>query len=66
MMFDIALCGAGWAGNVFPGGEGACENMVQNHPENMTETYWLINYVKVFNRPGEPQGVYYPTCQFGC
>uniref|UniRef100_A0A914EBN2 Uncharacterized protein n=1 Tax=Acrobeloides nanus TaxID=290746 RepID=A0A914EBN2_9BILA len=63
--FDIALCGA-WADQYIQGDEATCEDIVQNQPSLFSEAYWLVNYVKVFYKPGEPRGTYYPTCQFAC
>uniref|UniRef100_A0A914CZZ7 Glycoside hydrolase family 16 protein n=1 Tax=Acrobeloides nanus TaxID=290746 RepID=A0A914CZZ7_9BILA len=65
MMFDIALCGS-WVAENYPGGEAACENTVKFHPEEFTEAYWLINYLKVFCKPNEPCGFFEPQCEFGC
>uniref|UniRef100_A0A914DP19 GH16 domain-containing protein n=1 Tax=Acrobeloides nanus TaxID=290746 RepID=A0A914DP19_9BILA len=65
MTFDIAFCG-GWASQYVSGGEAACENVLLNDPSQFSEAYWLINYVKVFGKPGDSLGTYYPTCQFAC
>uniref|UniRef100_A0A914EJP8 GH16 domain-containing protein n=1 Tax=Acrobeloides nanus TaxID=290746 RepID=A0A914EJP8_9BILA len=65
IIFDIALCGS-WVSQFIPGGEAACEEMVNKHPELYTEAYWLINYVKVFCKPNEPCGFYEPKCEFQC
>uniref|UniRef100_A0A914C4F6 GH16 domain-containing protein n=1 Tax=Acrobeloides nanus TaxID=290746 RepID=A0A914C4F6_9BILA len=65
IIFDIALCG-GWEAGYYPGGEAACEANVKANPGNYTEAYFLINYLKVFCKPGEPCGTYYPSCQVSC
>uniref|UniRef100_A0A914DY21 GH16 domain-containing protein n=1 Tax=Acrobeloides nanus TaxID=290746 RepID=A0A914DY21_9BILA len=59
LVFDTALCGA-WTDNYLPGGEAACEDLVRNHPEEYDDAYWMINYLKVFCKPGEPCGFYDP------
>ena len=53
MIFDTGLCG-GWASGPFPGGECNCDNTVRNRPGEYSDAYWLVNYVKVFCRPGDP------------
>ncbi|CAE7231292.1 unnamed protein product, partial [Symbiodinium pilosum] len=48
LVINLDFCGD-WAGSVFPGGNQACIEYVQN-PANigaLSEAYWAINYVKV-------------------
>lgn len=48
IIFDMALCG--WAASVV---DGDCAEIVRSEPENYSEAYWLINYLKVFCKPGD-------------
>jgi len=50
--FDLTFCGD-WAGDAWADdcpGLGTCENYVKNNPANFTESYWLVNYVRVFSK----------------
>jgi hypothetical protein len=47
LIYDLTFCGD-WAGNVYPGGNGACIANVQNNPQNYSGAYWLINSIKVY------------------
>ena len=54
IVFDTTLCGD-WAGQTWTKGECAakaptCEAYVKDHPEGLTEAYWLVNSVKVFEQ----------------
>lgn len=55
-VFDVTFCGD-WAGGVFsesgcplssPDSFQSCTDYVANHPAAFKETYWEINYVKVY------------------
>jgi len=50
--FDLTFCGD-WAGDVFADdcpNMGTCENYVKSNPANFTESYWLVNYVRVYSK----------------
>uniref|UniRef100_A0A7S0A8Q0 GH16 domain-containing protein n=1 Tax=Pyrodinium bahamense TaxID=73915 RepID=A0A7S0A8Q0_9DINO len=50
LVINLDFCG-NWAGNVFPGGNGACESYVGD-PANkgsLADAFWEINSVKVFS-----------------
>ena len=49
VVINLTFCG-GWAGSIYPGGPQACENTVRNNPQLFTDAYWIINYLKVYNR----------------
>ena len=48
LVINLDFCGD-WAGSVFPGGNDACIEYVQNpaNIEALSDAYWAINYVKV-------------------
>jgi hypothetical protein len=51
IIFDNTFCGD-WAGAVFGNSCGwnvSCESFVQNNPSEFVDSYWLINYVSVYN-----------------
>uniref|UniRef100_A0A914CJ62 Uncharacterized protein n=1 Tax=Acrobeloides nanus TaxID=290746 RepID=A0A914CJ62_9BILA len=45
IVFDIAFCN--------PPMQQSCEDIVRMQPSSFADAYFLINYVKVFCRPGE-------------
>jgi len=50
VIFDIGLCSS-WAGRTFKDmcpGLGDCDSYVDMHPEAMTEAYWRVNFLRVF------------------
>jgi len=49
IVLDNTFCGD-WAGAVFnqDGCPGSCQSYVQNNPGDFTESYWAINYFKVY------------------
>ncbi|EED16874.1 endo-1,3(4)-beta-glucanase, putative [Talaromyces stipitatus ATCC 10500] len=52
IVFDITFCGD-WAGNVWSSSTcssyaSTCNSYVQNNPSAFTESYWLINSLKVY------------------
>ncbi|KFY45592.1 hypothetical protein V495_02903 [Pseudogymnoascus sp. VKM F-4514 (FW-929)] len=51
IVFDTTFCGD-WAGSVWGNGacasRGSCESYVANNPLAFSESYWLINSVKVY------------------
>jgi len=50
MVINLTYCGD-WAGASFNGpcaGLGSCNSFVQNNPGRFTESYWLINYISVY------------------
>ena len=56
IVFNTAFCGD-WAGKVWQSGGCAaatgvakCEDFVGQHPEAFKESFWLVNYVKVFSQ----------------
>ncbi|OJD36269.1 endo-beta-glucanase [Diplodia corticola] len=57
IVFDVTFCGQ-WAGNVWSTGtcasqtgNGNCINYVANNPGVFSESYWLINSLKVYTVP---------------
>ncbi|KAF4308567.1 Glycoside hydrolase family 16 [Botryosphaeria dothidea] len=57
LVFDVTFCGQ-WAGNVWSSGTCAsqtgnnnCINYVANNPGVFSESYWLINSLKVYTVP---------------
>ncbi|KAB2576729.1 putative endo-1 [Lasiodiplodia hormozganensis] len=57
IVFDVTFCGQ-WAGNVWSSGtcasqtgNGNCINYVANNPGVFSESYWLINSLKVYTVP---------------
>jgi len=51
IVFDLTFCGD-WAGNNFGTdcpGKGSCNSYVQNNPSAFAESYWNLNYVKVWS-----------------
>ncbi|KAI0013493.1 glycoside hydrolase family 16 protein [Xylariaceae sp. FL0662B] len=54
IVFDTTLCGD-WAGKVFESDStcaakaSTCQEYVANNPEAFVNSYWLINFVKVFS-----------------
>ena len=62
MIFNTAFCGD-WAGKVWENqgcakstGVKTCEEYVGQHPEAFKESFWLVNYVKVFQIQKEQNG----------
>jgi len=53
IVVDNTFCGD-WAGAVFDqdGCPGSCQSYVQNNPSDFTQSYWAINYFKVFQSSG--------------
>jgi hypothetical protein len=57
IVFDTTFCGQ-WAGNVWSQDSvcstkaSTCQEYVANNPTDFQDTYWLINYVKVFSEAG--------------
>jgi len=52
MVFDLTFCGD-WAGSAFGSdcpNKGKCNDFVQNNPSAFVESYWIINFVKVFSQ----------------
>jgi len=50
VIFDLTFCGD-WAGSTFTSdcpGLGTCNQYVQYNPQQFTEAYWNVSYVKVF------------------
>ena len=47
IIINTTLCG-GWAGAVYPGGKTKCEKDIAN--ANLTDAYWLINYIRVYQK----------------
>jgi len=50
IIINLTFCGD-WAGNVFQSdcpGKGSCNAFVQNNPSNFAQSYWSINFLKVF------------------
>jgi hypothetical protein len=64
LIFDLTFCGD-WAGNAYQGGNGACVAEVQLNPQNYTDAYWLINYVKVYQNGLESCIADFGSCQRG-
>lgn len=49
IVINTTLCGD-WAGNVFNGGMGKCREFISDPNNDFSKAYWLINYVKVFDK----------------
>lgn len=52
IVFDTTFCGD-WAGSTFPQtctGATSCVDYVKYNPSDFQEAYWLLNYVRVYNR----------------
>jgi len=52
MVIDLTFCGD-WAGAVFSSqcpGKGSCNSYVQNNPSAFADSYWWIDYIKVFQQ----------------
>jgi len=49
IIIDNTFCGD-WAGAVYPGGNGACQQFVQNNPSAFTNAYWIFNYIEVYQQ----------------
>nr|AAQ20798.1 1,3(4)-beta-glucanase [Rhizopus arrhizus] len=49
IVFDLTFCGD-WAGSVYSssGCPSSCNDYVANNPRSFTNSYWSINYVKVY------------------
>ena len=47
IIINLTFCGD-WAGNVYPGGMNACISAVRTRPWAYSNSYWIVNYVKVF------------------
>ena len=50
IIFDTTFCGD-WAGSVFGqcSSQITCSDFVRQNPSEFTETYWLINYVDIYD-----------------
>ena len=62
MVFDTTFCGD-WAGSVFASDPvcgsqagGNCQTYVASNPGAFQDAYWAINYVSVYQSPGEGNG----------
>ena len=59
IVFDDTFCGD-WAGSVFEsdaqcsGLASSCQDYVQNNPSAFTDSYWLINSLKVYQATSTP------------
>ena len=50
LVFDLTFCGD-WAGNVFSmqcPNHGICDDFVRDNPEEFSQAYWNIHWMKVF------------------
>ncbi|KAJ8130239.1 hypothetical protein O1611_g3394 [Lasiodiplodia mahajangana] len=61
IVFDTTFCGQ-WAGKVWgddpvcSAKASTCQEYVAGNPADFQDTYWLINYVKVFSEAGAKRG----------
>lgn len=52
IVFDLVICGD-WAGATFESvcpGRGTCQQFSDAHPEELSEAFWLVNSLSVYNR----------------
>ncbi|KAI1176911.1 glycoside hydrolase family 16 protein [Nemania sp. FL0916] len=62
IVFDTTFCGQ-WAGKVWGADPvcsakaSTCEQYVGSNPDAFEDSYWLINYVKVFSEAGMKRGI---------
>ena len=47
IVINLTFCGD-WAGNTFPGGMGACVDLVNNNPGAFNEAFWDIPRLSVY------------------
>ena len=60
IVFDTTFCGD-WAGSVFAsdpvcGSKGSCQSYVAGNPGDFKNAFWSINYMSVYQSPGEGDG----------
>lgn len=60
IVFDTTFCGD-WAGAVFAsdpvcGSKGSCQSYVAQNPGDFKNAFWSINYMSVYQSPGEGNG----------
>ena len=49
LIFDTTFCGS-WGGQVYPGGDGACNDYVSNNAGDFKEAYWGLSSLKGFQQ----------------